>query len=86
MKHAKVSELKARLSEYLAGVRRGGSVVVYDRATPIARLVPFSERDGIALEIEEPTLGVAALRDLRPVRPRRKIDVVRILRESRDQR
>jgi prevent-host-death family protein len=33
-----VSELKARLSEYLRTVRRGGEVQILDRGTPIARL------------------------------------------------
>ena len=43
MKTAKVSELKAKLSAYLSEVRGGGTVIVYDRNTPIARLVPFQE-------------------------------------------
>lgn len=37
----KIAELKARLSEYLRGVRRGHPVTVCDRDTPIARLVPY---------------------------------------------
>jgi prevent-host-death family protein len=37
----KVAELKARQSAYLKHVRRGKSVVVCDRDTPIARLVPY---------------------------------------------
>ena len=41
MNTVKISELKAKLSAYLAEVRAGGTVVVYDRSTPIARLVPF---------------------------------------------
>jgi prevent-host-death family protein len=36
-----VAELKARLSAYLKGVRRGEAVTVYDRDTPVARLVPY---------------------------------------------
>jgi antitoxin (DNA-binding transcriptional repressor) of toxin-antitoxin stability system len=43
MKKAKVSELKARLSSYLADVRRGDTLVVCDRSTPIARRVPMEE-------------------------------------------
>lgn len=42
MRRAKVSELKARLSSYLADVRGGESVLVCDRNTPIARLVEDS--------------------------------------------
>jgi antitoxin (DNA-binding transcriptional repressor) of toxin-antitoxin stability system len=36
MKKAKVGELRNGLSRYLDYVRAGGSVVVYDRDTPIA--------------------------------------------------
>ena len=43
MKRAKVSELQARLSAYLADVRGGDTVIVYDRNTPIARLVPYDD-------------------------------------------
>lgn len=41
-KTVKVAELKARLSAYLRGVRRGHPVTVCDRETPIARLVPYA--------------------------------------------
>ena len=41
-----VSELKAKLSGYLASVRGGGTVTVCDRKTPIARLVPVGEQAG----------------------------------------
>jgi len=42
MKNARISELRDKLSEYLAGVRRGETVIVYDRDTPIARLEPIA--------------------------------------------
>lgn len=35
-----VAELKARLSAYLREARRGHSVTICDRDTPVARLVP----------------------------------------------
>ncbi len=38
---AAVSELKAGLSAYLARVKAGEEVVVTDRGTPIAKLVPI---------------------------------------------
>jgi antitoxin (DNA-binding transcriptional repressor) of toxin-antitoxin stability system len=40
MKKANIAEFKARLSSYLRFVRRGEKVVVYDRDTPIADVVP----------------------------------------------
>jgi prevent-host-death family protein len=82
MKTAKVSELKAKLSAYLSEVRGGGTVVVYDRNTPIARLVPYQEdRDDLAFI--EPSAPVAAMKKIKGVRPRQRINVDRLLRETR---
>ena len=85
MKEARVSELKARLSAYLSEVRRGETVTVFDRNTPIARIVPFAAEDEQE-RIEEPTRSLTRLRTLQPIRLRRNIDVVALLREDRDQR
>jgi prevent-host-death family protein len=46
MKMAAISELKASLSEYLAGLKSGEEVIVTDRGNPVARLVPINRRDG----------------------------------------
>lgn len=40
MKKATIANLKDNLSRYLAYVRRGGRVVIFNRDTPIAELVP----------------------------------------------
>jgi prevent-host-death family protein len=42
----RVAELKARLSHYLRAVRDGRSLTVYDRDTPVARLVPLKPGPG----------------------------------------
>ncbi len=42
MKKAKIAELRNSLSRYLDHVRAGGSVLVYDRDTPIAEIVPLT--------------------------------------------
>ena len=44
MKKAKIAELRNGLSRYLDHVRAGGSVIVYDRDTPIAEIVPMTRR------------------------------------------
>jgi len=85
MKETNVSGLKARLSMYLAAVRNGETVVVHDRRTPIARLVPVGEHaEGVT--IVEPSRPLARVAKITPPRLRRRTDVVRLLRESRDQR
>jgi prevent-host-death family protein len=85
MTRAKVSELKARLSAYLAEVRGGGRVVVYDRNTPIAELVPFQQEED-DLVIIEASAPAGELRKLKGVRPRKPVDVDKLLRELRADR
>lgn len=41
MKRVKTAEFKSKLSEYLRTVRAGGEVIITDRDTPVARLIPF---------------------------------------------
>jgi prevent-host-death family protein len=43
----RIAELKSRLSEYLRQVRRGESLTVLDRNTPIARVVSIEEKAGV---------------------------------------
>lgn len=45
MKNARISELRDGLSDYLARVRKGETVIVYDRDTPIARIEPIAASD-----------------------------------------
>lgn len=80
-----MSGLKARLSEYLAAVRSGETVIVHDRRTPIARLVPFDQQAD-DLQVAEPTRPLRDLATVKPLRLRRRVDVVKVLRASRDQR
>jgi prevent-host-death family protein len=41
MQRVKIADLKNNLSRYLSHVRDGGDLIVLDRHTPIARIVPF---------------------------------------------
>jgi prevent-host-death family protein len=76
-----IAELKARLSEHLRSVRRGGTLTVLDRDTPIARIVPYAAQP---LEIRTAT---RRLRDLRlPRKPSKRTDSVAILVEDRRRR
>ena len=44
MKKAKVAELKNGLSRYLAHVKRGGTVLVFERDRPVARIIPVTSQ------------------------------------------
>ena len=51
-----IAELRAHLSAYLRSVRAGGEIIIKDRDTPVARLVPYQQRK--RLEIRRPTKSV----------------------------
>jgi prevent-host-death family protein len=85
MERVRIADLKAHLSQYLVRVRHGDTVVVCDRNTPIARLVPYTEADD-ALVVREPAASAADLGSVAGVKLRRAVDPVRLLRDSRDQR
>ena len=79
-----VSELKAKLSEYVAQVRGGATVTVCDRGTPIAKLVPFDDDPG-RIDVREP-IDPGGL----PVAPgivlRKPIEIVALLLVDREHR
>jgi prevent-host-death family protein len=47
MTNVRIADFKSRLSEYLRRVRRGNTLMVLDRNTPIARVVPCEENGGL---------------------------------------
>ena len=76
-----IAELKARLSAHLGAVRKGRSVTVLDRGTPVARIVPYG---GEAMEVRRATRRPADL--TLPPKPARKTDSVALLLEDRQRR
>jgi prevent-host-death family protein len=54
MRQVGIAELKARLSEYLRAVRRGETIAVLDRETPVAQIVPARERFGLRVRKRAP--------------------------------
>ncbi len=86
MKTVNIAELKARLSEYLREVKRGHSVTVMDRQTPVASLVPYAP-EGEPLRVRDPLRKFASLQEV-PLPPplKTKVDVVDVLLEERGER
>ncbi len=82
MKPVRIADLKSRLSEYLRAVRKGRSITVLDRETPIARIVPYEpETNGVVVRRAR---GKSPFGKLPLPKPSRTtIDVVRILLEER---
>ena len=83
MKNVRIAELKSRLSEHLRLVRRGQSLTVMDRDTPIARIVPYVS-EGDALVVRRPLRRYPSLQRV-PLPPplKLKVDIVELLLEER---
>ena len=78
-----IAELKSKLSEYLRRVRAGDSLTVLDRATPVARIVPY-EREATPLRVRSPKPGAPRPGDFElPAPLNLDLDVVDLLLEDR---
>lgn len=81
MTNIRIADLKARLSEHLRTVRKGRTLTVLDRDTPIARIVPYAAEP---LEIRRAT---RRLRDLKlPPRSAKPTDSLAMLLDDRRRR
>ena len=77
----RIADLKARLSEHLRIVRKGRTLTVLDRDTPIARIVPYAAEP---IEIRRATRSV---RDVKlPPRPASPTDSLSALIDDRRRR
>ena len=86
MRTVKIAELKSRLSAYLRRVRRGQTITVLDRDTPVARLEPVTA-SASRLAVREPAAGAQRPGDVRLPPPLRlKRDVLALLEEERGER
>jgi prevent-host-death family protein len=82
MKQVGIAELKSRLSEYLRAVRRGETISVLDRETPVAQIVPVRQKS--ALRIRKPIPGTPPPNRVQLPKPATlKLDVVQLLMEER---
>jgi prevent-host-death family protein len=82
MKNVGIADLKARLSEYLNEVRKGRTLTVLDRRTPVARIVPYSAAE--PLEVRRATRRARDIALPRP--PSRNTDSLAVLVEDRGRR
>lgn len=83
MKRIRITQLRARLSEYLRVVRRGHTLIVLNRKTPIARIVPYAD-DAMSLKVRAPSAGSPPINRV-PLPPPLDVgvDVVTLLLEER---
>lgn len=83
MREIRIAELKARLSEHIRYVRRGHTLTVLDRDTPVARLVPIEQSAGLAVRHAAGVAGSIADVPL-PPRLRLAVDPVELLLADRN--
>lgn len=96
MKTAAISDLKAKLSQHIAYVKRGEEVLVTDRGKPVARIVPIEDAgledlrraDLIRRGVIRPGRGGISPELLKrfPVAEIPYADIARIIAEEREDR
>jgi antitoxin (DNA-binding transcriptional repressor) of toxin-antitoxin stability system len=79
----RIADLKSRLSEHLRKVRGGRSLIILDRDTPIARIVPWKAGEG-TLKLRPALPGAPKLQRV-PMPPplKLRVDIVKLLMEER---
>jgi len=82
MRQVRIAELKAKLSEYLRAVRRGETIAILDRETPVAQIVPIRAQS--TLRVRKPAPGTPPPNRIRLPKPAKlSMDVVELLLEER---
>jgi prevent-host-death family protein len=82
MKQVRIAELKARLSQYLRAVRRGETIAVLDRETPVAQIVPM--RDRTTIRVRKPAPAAPSPNRVQLPKPLKvQIDILQLLLEER---
>lgn len=76
-----IADLKAHLSEHLRRVRGGRTLIIFDRDTPVAQIVPYADAP---LEVRPATRKPGDLR--LPPRPSRATDSLSVLMRDRSSR
>lgn len=79
----RIAELKSHLSAYLRRVKRGETVTVMERDTPVAQLVPIHP-SRTSLHVRRARGKIAELHLPPPIRMRS--DIVKLLLEERGER
>jgi len=86
MKSVRIADLKGHLSEHLRSVRRGHPLMVMDRDTPIAQIIPYLA-ESASLPVRQPKPGVGKPKDFRLPEPLKLgVEVVDLLLVDRRER
>jgi prevent-host-death family protein len=86
-KYVQIADLKSHLSEHLRSVRGGHPLIVMDRKTPIARIVPYEQGPAVIV-IRKRKEGAPRFQDI-PLPPPVDlggVDLMKVLEEERADR
>ena len=86
MKKVRIAELKSRLSEHLRAVKRGETIVVLERDSPIARITPLEAGRSPLVVRPRSERAVPLARIPLPAPLKLRTDVVALLAEERGAR
>jgi antitoxin (DNA-binding transcriptional repressor) of toxin-antitoxin stability system len=83
-----IAKFKARMGKYLAGVKSGNEVILMDRQTAVARVIPYTAGDVVPPEVKDPIIPFrsAMKKKLRPAAEKVKIDSLFFLLQERGSR
>lgn len=84
MIHVKTGKLKNELSAFLAEVRKGHEILVLDRNTPIAKIVPFTEAADDFV-VRKPRPHALPLQRIRGVKLGRRVGALKALYSLRQE-
>lgn len=93
MKSVNIADLKNNLSRYLNDVRQGEEILIKDRNTPVARIMPFAAESEDEEIMELAARGLISLPDdegfprdffTQPLPKVKGVDVLKMLRDERD--
>lgn len=86
MLQVKISDFKSHLSEHIRSVRQGGVVVVMDRYSPVASLIPYVGSKGGLELIPATKKNPKSLQHLKKIKLKKPVDVLEILAQERADR
>lgn len=86
MKSVNIATFKTELGKYLGFVRKGEEIVVFDRKTPLAVVIPFREKQRHHLSVEEALDDPLNLFNLKPSPPSTSYNTLKFLQEERGDR
>lgn len=85
MKYLSIATFKKNLVKYLGFVLRGEELIVLDRKTPLARVIPFHKKDNQELIFREALDNPLNLFKLKPKQSSKTLhDSLKFLKEERD--